>query len=294
MTTRHVLRARLLSAAMSLARITPAPIARGVARVAGNVAFAALGARRAILLDNLRYTAPDASPAERQRLARNTFRHIAECQVDLYRIPASSPNELREMVEVRGFEHVEAALQLGRGVIIVTGHLGNYELGGAWLATYGHPVHAMVEDVDPAMLALLEKYRTATGMHTLSRNRGARDAYRVLRSGGILLLVADRVIGDSSDGIELPFCNGRRAIPRGPALLGLATGAPIVVGYAVRSIDGPRRYRIVLDPPLIPDGTDPDAALALTRKVTERLAASVREFPDQWFVFQPAWISGER
>lgn len=279
---------------MRVARITPAPIARALARVAGNIAFAALGARRAVLLDNLRHTVPDASPAERQRLARNTFRHIAECQVDLYRIPATSPNELREMVEVRGFEHVEAARSVGRGVIIVTGHLGNYELGGAWLATYGHPVHAMVEDVDPAMLALLEKYRTATGMHTLSRNRGARDAYRVLRSGGILLLVADRVIGDSSEGIELSFCEGRRAVPRGPALLALATGAPIVVGYVVRSADGPRRYRIVLDPPIMPDRTDPDAALSLTRKVTDRLAAAVREYPDQWFVFQPGWISGER
>lgn len=279
---------------MTIARITPAPIAHGLARASATVAYAALGARRAILLDNLRHTAPNASPAQRRQLARDTFRHIAECQVDLYRIPASSPNELREMVDVRGFEHVEAARELGRGVIIVIGHLGNYELGGAWLATYGYPVHAMVEDVDPATLALLEKYRTATGMRTLSRNRGARDAYRVLKSGGILLLVADRVIGDTSDGVELPFCEGRRTVPRGPALLALATGAPMVVGYAVRTPDGPRRYRIVLEPPIMPDGTEPDAALSLTRKVTDRLAAAVREHPDQWFVFQPAWISGER
>jgi KDO2-lipid IV(A) lauroyltransferase len=152
----------------------------------------------------------------------------------------------------------------------------------------------MVEDVEPDMLALLEQYRTATGMRTLSRNRGARDAYRVLKSGDVLLLVADRVIGDTSDSIELPFCEGRRAVPRGPAVLSLATGAPIVVGMAVRTPDGPRRYRIVLEPPIMPDGTEPDAASTLTRKVTDRLAAAVREYPDQWFVFQPGWKSGER
>ncbi|MGH7713531.1 MAG: lysophospholipid acyltransferase family protein [Gemmatimonadaceae bacterium] len=287
-------RARLLRAAMTLASTTPAPIARGLGRVAATLAYAALPARREIILGNLRRTAPNASPAERRRLARNTFRHIAECQVDLYRLRSTPLHELREFVAVHGLEHVEAARALGRGVVIVTGHLGNYELGGAWLATFGFPVHAMVEDVAPDILALLEEYRTATGMRTIARNRGARDAYRVLKSGGVLILVADRVIGDTSDGIELPFCQGRRAVPRGPAQLALATGAPIVVGYVARTPNGPQRYRIVLEPPIMPDGTEPDAVFTLTRRVTDRLAAAVREYPDQWFVFQPGWTTDER
>jgi KDO2-lipid IV(A) lauroyltransferase len=289
-----VLRARLLRAAMTLARITPAPLARGLARGGAAIAAAMLRERGEILLENLERTAPNTSPAERRRLVRNTFRNIAECHVDLFRLPSRPPNELLDLMEIHGLEHLDAARAVGRGVIVVTGHLGNYELGGAWLAARGYPVHAMVEDVDPGILALLDQYRTATGMRTLSRNRGARDAYRVLKSGGILLLVADRVIGDTSDGVELPFCEGRRAVPRSPALLALAMGAPIVVGLAVRSVNGPRRYRIALEPPIMPDGTEPDSALALTRRITDRLAAAVREFPDQWFVFQPGWITGGR
>lgn len=287
-------KARLLAAAMTIAQKTPAPLARAIARAAAGVAYAVLPARRRILLENLSRTAPQASPAERRRLARNTFRHIADCQVDLFRLIGSPPNEVARMVEVQGIEHFEAARHLGRGVIIVTPHLGNYELGGAWLASLGYPAHAVVEDVHPRVLALLEKYRTATGMRTLSRNRGARDAYRVLRSGEILLLVADRVIGDPSDGVEVPFGEGRRAVPRGPAQLALATGAPVVVGFIARSPRGPRRYRIILEPPIMPDGTEPDAVLTLTRRITDRLAAAVREYPDQWFVFQPGWKTGER
>ena len=279
---------------MTLARVTPAPFARTLGRAAARAAYAALPERRAILLDNLRHTAPGASDEMRRRLARNTFGYIADCQVDLYRLVGRPPNEVPEMIDVRGMENLEAARRLGRGVIIVTAHLGNYELGAACLGALGVPVHAIVEDVEPEMLALLDQYRTATGMRTISRNRGARDAYRVLKSGEVLLLVADRVIGDTSDVVELPFCEGRRAVPRGPAVLSLATGAPIVVGIAVRTPDGPRRYRIVLEPPIMPDGTEPDAASTLTRKVTDRLAAAVREYPDQWFVFQPGWITGER
>jgi KDO2-lipid IV(A) lauroyltransferase len=258
------------------------------------LAHAVLPARRAILLDNLQHTAPNAGADERRRLARNTFRYIAECQVDLYRLIGRPPNEVLDLVEVAGIEHFEAARQLGRGVIVITGHLGNYELGAAWLAASGYPAHGVVEDVEPAILQLLEKYRTATGMRTISRNRGARDAYRVLKSGEVLCLVADRVIGDVSDGVEVPFCEGRRVVPKGPALLALATRAPIVVGFAFRTPAGPRRYRITLEPPIMPDGTEPDAALTLTRRIADRLSAGVRAHPDQWFVFQPGWKTGER
>jgi KDO2-lipid IV(A) lauroyltransferase len=197
-------------------------------------------------------------------------------------------------VDIQGLEHLDAARKLGRGVIVVTAHLGNYEIGAAALAAMGYPVHGVVEDVEPEILALLEKYRTATGMRTISRNRGARDAYRVLKSGEVLLLVADRVIGDVSDGVEVPFCDGRRAVPRGPAQLALAAKAPVIPGFAVRTPNGPRRYRITLEPPIMPEGTEPDAVLTLTRTIADRLSAAVHAHPDQWFVFQPGWIAGER
>ncbi len=279
---------------MTVARVAPAPVARRLGRFSAALAHVVLSDRRDILMQNLRYTAPGAAPAQQRRLVRNTFAYIADCQVDLYRLIGRPPNEVPQMVEVQGAEHLDEARRVGQGVIVVTGHLGNYELGAAWLAALGLPVHGVVEDVEPELLALLEQYRTATGMRTISRNRGARDAYRVLKSGEVLLLVADRVIGDTSDAIELPFCEGRRAVPKGPAQLSLATGAPIVVGIAVRTPDGPRRYRIVLESPIMPDGTEPDAASTLTRKVSDRLAAAVREYPDQWFVFQPGWKTGER
>lgn len=279
---------------MLIAQKTPLPLARLLARSAAAAAYVLLGERRRMLLRNLAFTAPRRNDKERLELARRTFGNIAECQTDLLRLPGRPPNELLDAIEAHGLEHIRDALALGRGVVVITGHLGNYELGGAWLAAQGYPAHAVVEDVNPAILALLERYRTATGMRTISRNRGARDAYRVLRSGEILLLVSDRVIGDSTDAIEVPFCEGRRAVPTGPATLALATGAPIVVGFVVRTHGGPRRYGVYLEPPIMPDGTEPDAVVTLTRRIAERLSAAVRDYPDQWFVFQPGWMASDR
>ncbi|MGQ0537587.1 MAG: lysophospholipid acyltransferase family protein [Gemmatimonadaceae bacterium] len=276
---------------MTVAGITPEPITHALARCIGAASYNLLGERRRILLGNLRRTAPTASAAERRRLARNTFRYIAESQADLLRLPSRPPNEILGLMDMAGMEHLDAALALGRGAIVVTGHISNYELGGACLAARGYPVHAMVEDVRAELLDVLRRYRTATGMHIISRNRGKRDAYRVLTSGGVLVLVADRVIGKDAQGQVVPFGNGRRAVPQGPATLSLATGAPIVVGSVTRTRTGRTRYLATFEPPLMPDKTEADAASELTRRVAERLAAAVRAHPDQWFVFQPEWVS---
>ena len=107
------------------------------------------------------------------------------------------------------------------------------------------------------------------------------------------MLVADRVVGEGSEGVVLPFGEGMRPIPTGPASFSLATGAPIIVGHIALRGSGSPRYVIRLEPPISPDPSGDGAAdrLRLTRRVADRLAAAVREHPDQWYVFQPQWTT---
>ncbi|MBK8058763.1 MAG: lysophospholipid acyltransferase family protein [Gemmatimonadetes bacterium] len=192
----------------------------------------------------------------------------------------------------RGAEHLDAALALGKGVVVATAHLGPYEFGGAWLALAGYPVHAMVEDIDPETNAAMALYRKATGMKLISRSGGLRAAIRVLRDREILLLVADRVVGRGSEGLAVPFGDGVRAVPTGPAALALATGAPIVTGHIARNRGRGPRYLVRLEAPIsaTPTGDTSRDRDALTGQVAQRLAAAVQAHPDQWFVFQPEWI----
>jgi lauroyl/myristoyl acyltransferase len=109
----------------------------------------------------------------------------------------------------------------------------------------------------------------------------------LLKEGQIVLLVADRVIGEGADGVEVPWGTGRRLVPSGPAAFALATGAPIVSGYIVRQPAGARtRYLLHLDAPIVATGISRDE---LTRDVAAHLAGAVCQHPDQWYVFQPDW-----
>jgi KDO2-lipid IV(A) lauroyltransferase len=200
------------------------------------------------------------------------------------------------MIAVRGRDHLDAARALGAGVLIVTGHLGPYELGGAWMAALGYPVHAMVEDLDPDVLDALGSYRQATGMRLISMKQGLRAVYRLLQEGQIVLLVADRAIGEGAGrgSVDVPFCDGIRSIPTGPATFAMATGAPIVVGHITLNPAGTPRYLVEFDPPLVPRERGDEERLRLTRLIADRLAAAVRDHPDEWYVFQPQWIPSDR
>jgi KDO2-lipid IV(A) lauroyltransferase len=259
-----------------------------MARRIGLLASLLASSRRRILEENARHLRPGQPAAVHRQLARHTFINFFEAVSDLVRLPSASRQELQELVGLEGMEHCDAALARGRGVIMVTPHLGPYELGGAYLASLGLPVHAMVEDIDPDTNAALASYRRATGMQLISRRSGVRQTLRLLKEGQIVLLVADRVVGEGSEGVDVAWGAGRRAVPTGPAAFALATGAPIVPGYIVRQPAGSRtRYLVHLDAPIVADGTSRDD---LTRDVAARLADAVCQYPDQWYVFQPDWL----
>ena len=282
----------VIRTAVRLLRFIPVAVLRVCMRAIGTLCYFVARARRRIVLENVAWLAPGASLRTQKRVARHTFANLFDASVDLFRLPTATSAELSELVGIEGRAHLDAALAMGKGVVGVTPHLGPYELGGAWLAAQGYPVHAVTEDLDPEIGAALALYRQATGMRIISRNSGLRAMLKLLKANQIVLLVADRVVGRGSDGIEVGFGDGRRAIPTGPAAFSLATGAPIVVGHITRSPSLPTRYLFRFEPPIIPHSTG-DASgdrERLTRLVGERLAAAVQQYPDQWFVFQPEWI----
>jgi KDO2-lipid IV(A) lauroyltransferase len=281
----------VIRTAIRLMRVTPVPVARAAAATLGLVAWAVMGRRRRGLLENLRYTASDASRGQRARLVRRTFTNMALCAVDQFRLPSIRPDALRALFEVRGIEHLDAAHAMGRGTIVVSGHIGPYELAAACVAADGYPIHGMVENLDPVILEALTSYRAATGMGIVNMRDGIREAYRILAQKRILLLAADRAIGEARSAIEMPFAGGVRRVPTGPATFSMATGAPIVVGFASLRRGRTPRYQMEFDPPILPRANDEAERVRLTELITSRIAAFVQSHPDQWFVFHARWVT---
>jgi KDO2-lipid IV(A) lauroyltransferase len=281
----------VIRGATALLRVVPVPVARALAAAVGTLAWALQPDRRRVLHDSLSRTAADRSAGERRRLVRRTFHNLAVTAVDQFRLPHITREDLRSLFEVRGIEHVEAAQARGKGTVLATAHLGPYELAAAAFTAEGYTTYGMAEDLDPAVLDALVTYRAATGMKLVNMKDGLRAAYRVLGEGHILLLVADRVVGDTRGTIEVPFAGGTRLLPTGPVVFAQATGAALITAFASRNRGRGARYVMEFDPPLIPEGRGADERERLMMRVAERMSAEVRRNPDHWFVFQPDWIT---
>ncbi|MGQ0649110.1 MAG: lysophospholipid acyltransferase family protein [Gemmatimonadaceae bacterium] len=283
--------ARIVRGAIALARWMPPGLLHALGRLAGSLGWLVARGRREVLLENARHLIPGASVAVQRAVARGTMRNMLETATDLFRLPSLGAGGVQQLVETPDLDVLRDALAGGRGVIVVTPHLGAYELGGAWLAALGFPVHGLTEDIDPETNAALAAYRGATGMKLYSRNAGLRQLYRILKQGEILVLVADRVIGEGSEerggGLVVPFGDAWRTLPTGPAALSLATGAPVIVGYIVRRAGGRLGYLIRLDRAIESTGRSRDE---LTRAIAARFNSFVCQHPDQWYVFQPNWL----
>ncbi len=281
------MKAALIVATTELLRVVPSAMAAAVARAAGTGCWLLLTARRRTLLENLTYTAPHATPAERQRLAHATFRHLTLSVLDLLRGPHLSAEHVRAMIQVEGRAHLDAAMAAGRGVVLVSPHLGAIELGGRCMSAFGYTMAVYAEDADDARLrAVYRRYRAIDGVVVLPLGGSALSGVRWLRRGGTLTLLADRAIGTRAHVVR--FCGGRRPLPAGVAALARQTGAAVLFSYLVREPGWRSSYRWVIEPPPSEDLAALEEPV-FTQVVADRLSAMVRRHPDQWLVFQPEW-----
>lgn len=281
----------LMPCGSALLRVIPRAAALRLASAAGAVCCLVLRSRRATILANLSRTAPNATPAERHRLARSTFRHLAIVWVDLLRLPSLSHGEIRDLVNPESTDALRAvfttALAEGRGAMVVSLHLGAMDVALAYLAANGWMVTTVGEDLEVGASAVWRRYRTSAGQRVVSQRLAAVSTFRALVRGEIVAVAADRVIAGSAT--EVDFCAGRRRLPTGPAAFALRAGAPLLLAYLIRHGTG---YTAVCRR-LTDVGTDP---VQLTRAMAGAFSEVVHRHPDQWFVFQPDWLdaSGPR
>jgi len=246
-----------------------------------------LGVRREVALDNLACAFPERGDAERQAILAEHYRELGRVCCEYARLPelAHAPGD-EVVAAARGLDHLEAARAQGRGVILLTGHYGNFELLGAWLARR-YPLDIVVQELaNPGVDAILARARRDAGVGLIPRGAGVRRVFHALRENRCVALVADQDARRS--GVFVPFFGRCCSTPAGPAELALRTGAPLVMGFALRRPDG--RHELELLPPLaMPDTHDRAAVIALTAAHTAVLEEWVRRRPATWFWLHRRW-----
>ena len=236
------------------------------------------------LASNLRRAFPEAAPAGIDRLARRIFRNYARFLVDYARFRSLPADALDRVVpELDGAGNLDAAFRAGRGVILVTGHIGNWELGAVCFGKRGVPFNVVTGPEGGARVdRIRETYRKGHNIGTIVLDGSpfaALEMMAALRRNEMVAMLVDRWGKD--DGGEAEFFGAGKYFPRGPFALSRATGAAVIPAFVVR--DG-GWYRGIVDPPFVVSGED-DAPYA--RIVSRSLERVVRRCPDQWYNFVP-------
>lgn len=241
---------------------------------------------------------PELSDAELDALVKAGMRSYLRYYCEAFRLPDRTAEELRASVRVEGDGPVREQLRLGRPVLCFLGHLGNWDLAGAWGARELGPVVTVAERLKPeAVYADFLAFRESLGM-TILPLTGGPDVFAELRghltAPVVMPLLADRDL--TARGIEVELCGHRTSMAAGPAALSLATGVqlfPVSIHY--EPLPGSDwRHRIVIrfhDPVEAPgSGTTRAKATALTQACADVLGAAIREHTEDWHMMQRVFL----
>ncbi len=263
-------------------RALPAPAAYGLAGWLAERYFGFGDGRVRVALANLRVAFPELDDAERLRIGRASYRHLAWSAIDVARSAHWSAEELVSRFEVVGFEHYEAAVARGRGVLVLVPHVGSFELALMAAPLFDVRITAIARPLaNPLVQREVQRHRTRHGSELIQHRRVVPRMLEALREGRNVVIVNDQYTRRSK-GIFVPFFGVRCSTSPGPATLALRSGAPVLPFYVVRlSRD---RHRAVCLPPieLEPSGHRRKDVEEATARFNRVLESVVRAHPEQW------------
>lgn len=242
-----------------------------------------------IVMTNLRLAfGAEKDPVELAEIARACYRHLGLCLTELIRFPAMSREDVVRMVELRGKEHIDAALAAGRGAILLTGHLGNWELCGSRIAAEGYPMNVIARaQRDDRITEYIRHTREAMGMKVLHREVAVRGSLRALKRNEILAILLDQNAGD--DGVFVPFFGHLASTAPGAAAFALKTGAAVLPAFGWRNPDGSHTTVVRPALPVVTTGDRYRDIVANTARYTEEIEKHIRAHPEQWFWLHKRW-----
>ena len=282
---RHLLAAPwFYNLGFAAAKRIPLSFLYGVADFLGIATYLTCGALVRTVRANLARAFPQASEREISRLSRKIFRNYARYLVDYGRFRWAPQEGFERVVPIlEGGENLQHAFDAGRGIILVTGHLGNWELGGLFFGHRGMKVNVVtLPDGSRQIDAIREMYRAQHAINTIVLDGSpfaSLEMMAALKRGEMVAMLVDR--WGTADGVASPFLGGVHYLPRGPFALSRATGAPILPAFVVR--DGPSYWGII-EPPFVVAEDDLESYATRISRALERV---IRRYPEQWYNFVP-------
>ncbi len=275
-------------AAIALGRL-PDPVARWLGRRLGDVLAAILPGRRRRALANLERAFPELSRHERRRLCRRFYHHLGQMVLELCALLTRPLERTLSAITLDGREHLEAVMAASGRALLLTAHLGNWELLAAAHRLTGFPLAIVVRPLDSGVLDLLARlWREKTGVVLIHKRGAARPVRAALARGDTVGILLDQNAA-RREAVFVPFFGVPASTSRSLAVLAIRTRTPILPVFIHRDARG--RHRAVIHPPLPGSGPNasPSAVVELTMRCTAAIEAAIREAPEQWFWMHDRW-----
>lgn len=272
--------------------VLPRPVAIGLGRFLGRVAYQLPGNLRRTGERNLEIAFPELDPAEKKRLLQECFDSLGRLLGEFTQLPRATPESLRELIEYDqvGLSYLRQAENNQRGVIFLTGHIGSWELLSFGWSALEYPISFLVRPIDNDRVEeMVEKIRTRFGNRAIDKKSAARQALRVLRDGGTLGILSD-LNSHPHEGVFVPFFGKLACTTAGIATLALKTDAVVIPTCAVWNKEK-QRYFFHGDPPveLIRTGDHQKDVELNTEKFAAAVERMVRLYPGQWLWIHKRW-----
>ncbi|KPL18501.1 MAG: hypothetical protein AMJ92_07810 [candidate division Zixibacteria bacterium SM23_81] len=261
--------ARVLAA---LVRLLPLRLGWALGAILGQLAFSIVRVRRRVTMENLHHAFSESrSHRELTKIGARCYRNLGRGLVEFCRFPSLTRRNLSRILEIEGLEHCTRGLAQGKGVIILSGHFGAWEL------------------LSPAFGLLVSRHRRQVGIAIHRIGHTPWGVVRSLRRNRLVIILADQDGG--RDGIFIPFLGRLASTARGAARFAMETGATVLMSFVVRQPGN--RHRLIIHPAMeIPRSCNREEDLfEILKTYTQCLETYVRIYPEQWFWPHRRWKS---
>lgn len=276
---------------LRLFRMLPLSLGVRVGGVIGGLAYCLLPMERKRSLEHLDIAfAPEMDLAQRKKIALRCFQNLGKSAVELVNFPRMK-KDLDRWITLEGREFLDEALAKGRGVIWVTGHLGNWELMACYMAMQGYPFRVVAREVyEERLNRLLLRFRSEASVRVILRDSPAagRQMLKALKDGEVIGMLIDQDTRVKS--VMADFFGRKANTPAGAAILARRRDIPVLPGFIHRVSD--RHHRIVIRPPVAMSKTDDEGrdAVANAERLNRVLEREIREDPEGWVWMHRRWM----
>lgn len=270
--------------------ILPRPLARRLGAGIGWLAFRLLGRLRKVGLRNLELAFPEKTDSVRETILRAVYRNLGYLLAEFCQMSSYTPERASEFIRYDGLENYLAARERGKGVLVLTGHLGAWELSSFYHSLMGYPMGMVIRRLDnPLVDAMVNRIRCLHGNRVMHKDDFARGLIASMRVGETVGILMDTNM-TPPQGVFVPFFGVEACTASGMARIAQKTGAAVVPGFLLWE---PREKRYILrfgaELNLVRTGDSEADAVANTALFTSVIELYVREYPEQWLWMHRRW-----